>query len=80
MADLFSTAQVFLPKQEVNPERMLLIREVKTIIQKSELLSDGEKQKVGKVIPMFSNAVIKDLQQTLIRQNLRHLKRKMATI
>lgn len=78
MADLFSTAQVFLKEQAQTPERMLLIRELKTILQKSEFLSDGEKQKMEKVIPLFSNAVLVDLQQTLIRQNLRFLQRKMA--
>jgi hypothetical protein len=78
MADLFSTAQLFLSTQEKTPERMLLIQELKTLLKNSEFISEGEKKRMEQVIPLFTDAVIKDLQKTLIRQNLRHLQRKMA--
>jgi hypothetical protein len=80
MVDLFSTAQVFLPKKDDknDPERMLLIRELKSMLHNSQFLSQGEKDKMEKVIPFFSNSVINDLQQTLVRQNLRYLQKKMA--
>ena len=73
--DLFSTAQLFLPKQadQNDPERQKIIKELETILNSSPYLTDGEKLNMAKVIPDFSNPIIQDMQQTLIRQNLRFL-------
>ena len=80
MQDLFSTAAAFFPQVtgQNDPNRRLLVKELETILEKSRFLSKQEKAKMKKVIPIFSNDVIADLKQSLIRQNLRFLKNKMA--
>ncbi len=81
MQDLFSTAAMFYaPVQSGDPaKRGILVKELETILNNSGFLSDGEKEKMKKVIPMFSESVIEDLKQSLIRQNLRYLQRKMSS-
>ncbi len=78
MMDLFSQAQLFLPPQsgQDDTERQKLIRELETLLNNSPFLTKGEKGKMAAVIPNFTNAIIQDLQQTLIRQNLRYLQSK----
>jgi hypothetical protein len=78
MADLFATAQFFLPIQnnQNDPERIALINNLKTLLNSCPFLTIGEKGKMEMVIPAFTNAMIGDLQQTLIRQNLRYLQSK----
>jgi hypothetical protein len=78
MADLFATAQFYLPIQTNtdDPERIKLINGLKTLLNSCPFLTPGEKEKMGMVIPAFNNAMIQDLQQTLIRQNLRYLQSK----
>jgi hypothetical protein len=77
MANLFSKTQTGQQKQQQTPERMLLIRELRSLLTNSQFLTDGERKKMENVIPLFSDEVIKELQKTLIRQNLRYLQRKM---
>lgn len=81
MQDIFSTAAMFYaPVQSGDPaKREQLIKELETILNNSGFLSDGEKEKMKKVIPMFSESIIEDLKQSLIRQNLRYLQRKMSS-
>ncbi len=81
MQDLFSTVAMFYsPVQNGNDaSRQQLVKELETILNNSGFLSDGEKEKMRKVIPVFSDSIIADLKQSLIRQNLRHLQRKMSS-
>lgn len=81
MKDLFSTAAMFYAPVDIGDpaKREQLIKELETILNNSVFLSDGEKEKMKKVIPMFSESVIEDLKQSLIRQNLRFLQRKMSS-
>ena len=78
MPDLFANAQLLLPIQpnQNDPERISLINGLKTLLGNSPFLLPGEKDKMAMVIPAFTNAMIQDLQQTLIRQNLRYLQAK----
>jgi len=78
MPDLFANAQLLLPIQpnQNDPVRLQLIKGLETILHNSPFLTPGEKEKMAMVIPAFSNAMIQDLQQTLIRQNLRFLQSK----
>lgn len=80
MKDLFSTAAMFYsPVESADPaSREQLVKELETILNNSGFLSEGEKNKMKNVIPMFSESIIEDLKQSLIRQNLRHLQRKMS--
>jgi hypothetical protein len=80
MNDLFSAADFFIPAAQAraNPRRLKLMEELNVLLDHSPFLSEGEKQKMAKVIPLFSDDVIKDLTQTLIRQNLRYLQDKTA--
>ncbi len=75
MPDLFTNAQLFLPIQpnQNDPARLQIIKELETILHNSPFLTPGEKENMDKVIPAFPNAMIQELQQTLIRQNLRYL-------
>jgi len=81
MKDLFSSAALFFNpvNNQKDPNRKALVEELTTILENSKFLTDGEKQKMKKVIPIFSNSIIADLKQSLIRQNLRYLQRKMST-
>lgn len=76
--DFFTAAQMYLPQQpnQQDPERQRIIRELETILNNSPILTPGEKQKMAQVIPAFNNATIQELQQSLIRQNLRYLQAK----
>ena len=78
--DIFSTAAIFYPSvaNQDDPNRKLLVKELETILNNSQFLSKQEVSKMKKVIPIFSDDVIADLKQSLIRQNLRFLKGKMA--
>ena len=80
MKDLFSTAALFFPPiaDQGNPNRKMLVKEIETLLENSKFLSKGEKEKMRKVIPIFSNDVIEDLKQSLVRQNLRFLQNKMT--
>ncbi|MBP7057806.1 hypothetical protein KBB06_00530 [Candidatus Gracilibacteria bacterium] len=75
MPDLFSQAQLFLTPVtgQNDPERQKIVKDLETLLQNSPFYTPGEKQKMAAVIPSFTNAIILDLQQTLIRQNLRYL-------
>lgn len=78
--DIFSTAAIFYPPvpDQDDPERNLLVEELEKILENSQFLSDLEIKKMKKVIPIFGNDVIRDLKQSIIRQNLRYLQKKMA--
>lgn len=78
--DIFSTAAIFFPPaaNQDDPNRQLLVKELTTLLDNSQFLSDLEKEKMKKVIPIFGDDVIVDLKQSLIRQNLRYLQGKMA--
>ena len=78
--DIFSTAAIFYPPapDQDDPERKLLVEELEKILENSQFLSQLEIKKMKKVIPIFGNDVIKDLKQSIIRQNLRYLQNKMA--
>ncbi len=54
------------------------MRDLEKLLMSSPFLSEGEKAKMAKVIPLFSDAVLADMQETLIRQNLRFLQKKSA--
>lgn len=79
MKDLFSSAVMFYsPAEDTNSEnRKKAVKELEIVLNNSGFLSDGEKEKMKKVIPLFSESIIEDLKQSLIRQNLRHLQRKL---
>lgn len=81
MKDLFSSAALFFNpvNNQKDPKRQALVEELTTILENSKFLTDGEKEKMKKVIPIFSSSIIADLKQSLIRQNLRYLQRKMST-
>jgi len=78
---LFSTAAMFYSPVVTGDSstREQLIKELETILTNSGFLSEGEKSKMRNVIPMFSESIIEDLKQSLIRQNLRYLQRKMSS-
>lgn len=78
MGQLFSSDFPFDLRKEKDqdPRRLKLIAELEKILFQSPFLSPGEKTKMARVIPYFSNDIIKDLQKTLIRQNLRFLQQK----
>lgn len=80
MPDLFSQAQLFLTPVagQNDPERRKIVKDLETLLQNSPFYTPGEKQKMADVIPSFTNAIILDLQQTLIRQNLRYLQAKTS--
>lgn len=80
MNDLFSSAVAFLPALDRNstPERAALVEELETLLKNSAFLSDGEKIQMAKVIPLFTDPIIKDLKETLIRENLRYLQKKLT--
>lgn len=75
MPDLFTNAALLLPIQpnQDDPARLQMIKGLETILNNSPFLTNGEKENMAKVIPAFNNAMIQELQQTLIRQNLRYL-------
>jgi hypothetical protein len=79
MDDLFSAAALFLPAIDVNSSttRAQLIQDLEKLLHNSPFLSDTQKEKMAKVIPIFTDEIIQDLKQTLIRQNLRYLQDKM---
>jgi hypothetical protein len=81
MTDLFSGNIPFFAQGEVlnDPDRLKAIQGLETVLMNSTFLSAGEKEKMKKVIPLFSRAIIEDLKQSLIRQNLRYLNRKTTT-
>lgn len=80
MKDLFSSAALFYPTitGQNDPDRKMLIKELETLLNNSKFLSEGEKTKMRKVIPIFSDDIIEDLKQSLVRQNLRYLQQKMT--
>lgn len=77
---LFSAAAAVLPQisNNASPQRQGLINELEQLLAKSPFLLESEKANMRKVIPIFNDTMIKDLKQTLIRQNLRYLQKKMA--
>lgn len=79
MPDLFSQAALFYPKiaDNASPQRAELIQELEKILNSSAFLREEDKAKMRKVIPIFSDSVIEDLKQSLIRQNLRYLQGKI---
>lgn len=79
--DLFSTAACFLPsiKTRLNSKRLRLIKELEHLLASSPFLTKGEKEKMRKVIPMFTDQIIQNLKNTLIRQNLRTLHKIIKT-
>ena len=79
MQDLFSSAKLYYSpvSNQQTQDREQLVKELETILDNSGFLSSGEKEKMKKVIPLFGESIIRDLKQTLIRQNLRHLQRKI---
>ena len=81
MDDLFSSATLFLPAIDpgATPERKALIEELETLLKNSAFLGEGEKLQMKKVIPLFTDPIIKDLKETLIRENLRYLQNKLTT-
>ncbi|MDD3066495.1 MAG: hypothetical protein PHO48_01540 [Candidatus Gracilibacteria bacterium] len=81
MPDLFAAALSNLAaskKSAADPSRAKLMRELELLLGKSTFLSAGEKKKMAAVIPFFSSEIIADLIQTLIRQNLRQLNKKVT--
>jgi hypothetical protein len=80
MADLFSSATVFLKSADSsqNPERKKGMQDLEKILMDSPFLSKGEKERMARVIPFFSDAVLSDLKETMIRQNLRYFKIKLS--
>lgn len=78
MTELFSGNIPVLGQQEDpnNPKRLQGVRELETVLENSTFLSTGEKEKMKKVIPLFTTSIIDDLKQSLIRQNLRYLNKK----
>jgi hypothetical protein len=80
MKDLFSSAALFFPTVagQSDPNRNMLVKELETLLDNSKFLSKGEKEKMRKVIPIFSDDIIEDLKQSLVRQNLRFLQNKMT--
>jgi hypothetical protein len=80
MADLFSSAAVFLGATDtaLSPERKRHVRELEKMLMRSPFLSKGEKEKMAKVIPFFSDAILVDLKETMIRQNLRYINNKLS--
>ena len=81
MPDLFAAAIPNLAaskKTTADPKRANLMRELELLLSKSTFLSAGEKKKMAAVIPFFSSEIIADLMQTLIRQNLRQLNKKIT--
>jgi len=81
MADLFSVASLFWVSDKnvpADPQRAEKRQELEKMLMNSPFLSQGEKEKMAKVIPLFSDEVIGDLKETLIRQNLRFLQKKSS--
>ncbi len=78
MADLFTNAARVLSQIDTksSPKRIKSIDELMRLLMRSPFLSKGEKEKMAKVIPFFTNDIIEDLKQTLMRHNLRALKTK----
>lgn len=81
MQDIFSTAAMFYSPVASGDStaREQLVKELETILNNSGFITKGEKEKMKKVIPLFSDSIIQDLKQSLIRQNLRYLQRKMSS-
>ena len=81
MDDFFSSASLFWSdsgKAGTGEKRTSQMRDLEKLLMSSPFLSEGEKAKMAKVIPLFSDAVLADMQETLIRQNLRFLQKKSA--
>ncbi len=76
MADLFSVTPQFSLQTDTDsdPERLRIQEELTTLLQNSAFLSPLEREKMAKVIPFFSTDIMRDLKETLIRENLRFLK------
>ena len=80
MADLFSSAAIFLKPADSspNPERKKNMQDLEKILMDSPFLSRVEREKMAKVIPFFSDTILADLKETMIRQNLRYVKNKLS--
>lgn len=78
MRDLFSSSAIFLKSanQSAGVKRKKSMRDLEKMLMNSPFLSKGEKEKMAKVIPFFGDAILDELKETLIRQNLRYIKNK----
>lgn len=56
-----------------NPERESLIKDLQETLEGSTFLSKNRRSGMIQVVPFFSNEVIRELKQVLVRENLRHL-------
>jgi len=78
MDDIFSKAAAFFPKQDdKNPERKLLLKEVRTILKTAEFMTAGERQKIESILPIMDNTIVKSIKDELIAKNLKHLQQKL---
>jgi hypothetical protein len=79
MDDLFTSAAVFLPVGQIqnSAKRSALLKELGMLLNESPFLTKGEKIKMAKVIPLFTDEILIDLKQTLLRQNLRFLQKRI---
>jgi hypothetical protein len=79
MDDLFTSATVFLPVGHIqnSAKRSALLKELEMLLKESPFLTKGEKIKMAKVIPLFTDEILVDLKQTLLRQNLRFLQKRI---
>ena len=81
MPNLFDNAALFFPaiNTSTNPKRAKLIEELEKLLDTSAFLMEGEKANMRKEIPIFNDEILLDLKESLIRENLRSLQKKLAT-
>lgn len=77
MSDLFTNAKLGAESQKTpSAKKTVLISKLSLLLEKAPFLTDGEKNKMKTVIPLFNDTMIQELCETMIRENLRYLQNK----